>query len=64
MIFLQDNVYLKRKLTHEDVKPRLLGKWPLNGPRRNGDADMSRSLGYMSRTDPGIFSSELLDQEK
>lgn len=26
MIFLQDNVYLKRDLTPEDIKPRLLGK--------------------------------------
>lgn len=28
MIFLQDNVYLKRELSHDDVKPRLLGKYP------------------------------------
>ena len=27
MIFLQDNVYSKRDLTHEDIKPRLLGHW-------------------------------------
>lgn len=26
MIFLQDNVLLKRDLKHEDIKPRLLGK--------------------------------------
>jgi hypothetical protein len=26
MIFLQDNIYLKRELTFEHVKPRLLGK--------------------------------------
>lgn len=26
MIFLQDNVYLKRDLKHDDIKPRLLGK--------------------------------------
>lgn len=25
MIFLRDNVLLQRKLTHDDVKPRLLG---------------------------------------
>lgn len=24
MIFLQDNVLLKRNLTHDDIKPRLL----------------------------------------
>ncbi|TPX19748.1 hypothetical protein DIZ76_017540 [Coccidioides immitis] len=27
MIFLRDNAYLKRKLTFDDVKPRLLGHW-------------------------------------
>jgi xylulose-5-phosphate/fructose-6-phosphate phosphoketolase len=27
MIFLQDNVYLKRDLKFEDIKPRLLGHW-------------------------------------
>ncbi|PYH76701.1 D-xylulose 5-phosphate/D-fructose 6-phosphate phosphoketolase [Aspergillus uvarum CBS 121591] len=27
MIFLQDNVLLKRGLKHEDIKPRLLGHW-------------------------------------
>lgn len=27
MIFLQDNVYLKRPLTFDDIKPRLLGHW-------------------------------------
>ncbi|OJJ51642.1 hypothetical protein ASPZODRAFT_156487 [Penicilliopsis zonata CBS 506.65] len=27
MIFLQDNVYLKREIKHEDIKPRLLGHW-------------------------------------
>ncbi|OJJ39212.1 hypothetical protein ASPWEDRAFT_169070 [Aspergillus wentii DTO 134E9] len=27
MIFLQDNVYLKRDLKHDDIKPRLLGHW-------------------------------------
>ncbi len=27
MIFLQDNVYLRRDLKFEDVKPRLLGHW-------------------------------------
>ncbi|KAL1985500.1 hypothetical protein VTN96DRAFT_7830 [Rasamsonia emersonii] len=27
MIFLQDNVYLKRELVPEDIKPRLLGHW-------------------------------------
>ncbi|KAH8692719.1 putative phosphoketolase [Talaromyces proteolyticus] len=27
MIFLQDNVYLKRDLKYEDIKPRLLGHW-------------------------------------
>ncbi|RHZ74478.1 hypothetical protein CDV55_108697 [Aspergillus turcosus] len=27
MIFLQDNVLLKRNLTHDDIKPRLLGHW-------------------------------------
>lgn len=26
MIFLQDNVLLKRDLKHEDIKPRLLGR--------------------------------------
>jgi hypothetical protein len=26
MIFLQDNVYLERELSFEDIKPRLLGK--------------------------------------
>ena len=27
MIFLQDNVYVKRDLTFDDIKPRLLGHW-------------------------------------
>ncbi|PGH19370.1 hypothetical protein AJ80_04010 [Polytolypa hystricis UAMH7299] len=27
MIFLQDNAHLKRKLTFDDIKPRLLGHW-------------------------------------
>ncbi|KAF2669816.1 putative D-xylulose 5-phosphate/D-fructose 6-phosphate phosphoketolase [Microthyrium microscopicum] len=27
MIFLQDNVYLDRELTADDIKPRLLGHW-------------------------------------
>ncbi|EXJ91977.1 hypothetical protein A1O3_00527 [Capronia epimyces CBS 606.96] len=27
MIFLQDNVFLQRDLTFEDIKPRLLGHW-------------------------------------
>ncbi|PYH41359.1 putative phosphoketolase [Aspergillus saccharolyticus JOP 1030-1] len=27
MIFLQDNVLMKRELKHEDIKPRLLGHW-------------------------------------
>ncbi|KAK2757209.1 hypothetical protein FQN54_004723 [Arachnomyces sp. PD_36] len=27
MIFLQDNVYLERDLTFDDIKPRLLGHW-------------------------------------
>lgn len=27
MIFLQDNVLLKRDLKHEDIKPRLLGRF-------------------------------------
>uniref|UniRef100_A0A093VVR0 Putative phosphoketolase n=1 Tax=Talaromyces marneffei PM1 TaxID=1077442 RepID=A0A093VVR0_TALMA len=27
MIFLQDNVYLKREIKPEDIKPRLLGHW-------------------------------------
>ncbi|KAJ9665806.1 hypothetical protein H2201_004114 [Coniosporium apollinis] len=27
MIFLRDNVYLKRDLTFDDIKPRLLGHW-------------------------------------
>ncbi|KAH8111230.1 phosphoketolase [Phellopilus nigrolimitatus] len=27
MIFLKDNVLLERKLTHDDIKPRLLGHW-------------------------------------
>ncbi|OXV05979.1 hypothetical protein Egran_06253 [Elaphomyces granulatus] len=27
MIFLQDNVYLERELSFEDIKPRLLGHW-------------------------------------
>lgn len=26
MIFIQDNVYLKRELKFDDVKPRLLGQ--------------------------------------
>ncbi|MGB4420590.1 MAG: hypothetical protein WBI29_02215, partial [Candidatus Saccharimonadales bacterium] len=26
-IFLQDNFLLERPLTHEDIKPRLLGHW-------------------------------------
>lgn len=27
MIFLKDNVLLERKLTPDDIKPRLLGHW-------------------------------------
>lgn len=27
MIFLNDNVLLKEKLTHDQIKPRLLGHW-------------------------------------
>lgn len=27
MIFLQDNVYLKRDLKFDDIKPRLLGQF-------------------------------------
>jgi xylulose-5-phosphate/fructose-6-phosphate phosphoketolase len=27
MIFLKDDVLLERKLTHDDIKPRLLGHW-------------------------------------
>jgi len=27
MIFLRDNPLLKQKLTHDNIKPRLLGHW-------------------------------------
>lgn len=27
MIFLKDDVLLERALTHDDIKPRLLGHW-------------------------------------
>jgi len=27
MIFLKDNTLVERKLTHDDIKPRLLGHW-------------------------------------
>lgn len=39
MIFLQDNVLLKRDLKHEDIKPRLLGKQLAT----QGDIDIDNS---------------------
>jgi hypothetical protein len=71
MIFLQDNVLLKRNLTHDDIKPRLLGTIdcllqlvtdPIERPNSCANF-IPRPLGNMSRTDLGIFTLELSHQD-
>jgi hypothetical protein len=64
MIFLQDNVYLKRDLKPDDIKPRLLGKkYQISTRRRYLTRTEYRSLGNMSRPHSCLFASELPDQE-
>jgi hypothetical protein len=65
MIFLQDNVLLKRKLTHDDIKPRLLGKidclLQLTTALIETDSSANfipRPLGNVSGADLGIFTLE------
>jgi hypothetical protein len=69
MIFLQDNVLLKRNLTHDDIKPRLLGTIDCLPQLATDQIETDscanfilRPLGNMSRADLGIFTLDLSHQ--
>lgn len=62
MIFLRDNVRLDRDLTHDDIKPRLLGEIPV-ADTVEAIANGTRSLGNMSRINLDILAPELLYSE-
>lgn len=62
MIFLQDNVYLKREIKPEDIKPRLLGTYLVNS-LISLLIHIGRSLGNMPRADPGLFPPQLLNNQ-
>ena len=63
MIFLQDNVRLDRELTHDDIKPRLLGRHSGIAGNRDRATNWTRSLGNMPWVNSDIFSPELLHSE-
>ena len=62
MIFLKDNVLLERDLKFEDIKPRLLGECSIVISLKYL-LILLRSLGHMSRPDPGVLPLELLDSK-
>ena len=63
MIFLKDNAYLERKLTFDDIKPRLLGYYE-QSPCIDTVTDNNRSLGNLPWLDIGICSSQLSGSQK
>jgi hypothetical protein len=67
MIFLRDNTLLKRDLTADDIKPRLLGEHIFYLPTYHYMIylySLLRTLGNMSWSDFGVFSPQLSDQNK
>ena len=57
MIFLKDNAYLERKLTFDDIKPRLLGCYEQSSCIDTMTDTCNRSLGNLPWLDIGVCSS-------